>query len=169
MLRAYVRLLCFAAGLLAGIQVPGFIQQYQVVVDAHLAEARRALAPFAAIAGRHFGGDLDRLIAHYRANPDVVIGETGAGVAGLAARVVHLEGERAALSGPWYRSAWHVAARGDRELLRETAAGYDYRVPLQPAAIAWGLGVGRLLALLAESAVALAAVGTGRRTTPRRA
>ena len=51
---------------------------HQVVVDAHLAEARRALAPFAAIAGRHFGGDLDRLIAHYRANPDAVIGETGA-------------------------------------------------------------------------------------------
>lgn len=168
MLRAYVRLLCFAAGLLAGVQVPGFIEQYQVVVNAHLAEARRALAPFAAIAGRHYGGDLDRLIAHYRAQPDAVIGETGAGVAALAARVAHLEAERAALSGPWYRSAWHVAAGGDRELLRETAAGYDYRVPLQPAAVAWGLGSGLLLALLAESLAALAAAGL-RRGAPRRA
>lgn len=169
MLRAYVRLLCFAAGLLAGVQVPGFIQQYEVVVSAHLAEARRALEPFAAIAGRHFGGDLAGLIAHYQANPDAVIGETGDGVAALAARVAHLEAERAVLSGPWYRSAWHVAAGGDRELLRETAAGYDYRVPLQPAAVAWGLAVGLLLALLAESVAALASAGLRRGSAPRRA
>lgn len=169
MLRAYVRLLCFAAGLLAGVQVPGFIQQYEVVVSAHLAEARRALEPFAAIAERHFNADLADLIAHYQANPDAVIGETGDGVAALAARVAHLEAERAALSGPWYRSAWHVGAGGDRELLRETAAGYNYRVPLQPTAIAWGLGIGLLLALLAESVVALATLSLRRGSTSRRA
>ncbi len=169
MLRAYVRLLCFAAGLLAGVQVPGFVRHYEVVVNAHLAEARRALAPFAGIAARHFGGDLDRLIAHYVRNPDAVIGETGAGVASLAARVVHLEAERSALLGPWYQSVWHVVVRSDRELLRETTAGYDYQVPLQPSAIAWGLGTGLGLALLIESIAGLVGAGARRGAAPRRA
>jgi len=168
MLRAYVRLLCFAAGLLAGVQVPGFIQQYEVVVSAHLTEARRALGPFVEIAERHFGGDLAALTAHYQANPDAVMGETGAGVRGLAARVAHLEAEYTALSGPWYRTAWHVAAAGDRKLLRETAADYDYRVPLQPAAIGWGLGIGLSLSLAVEGLIAVLALA-GRRRAPQRA
>lgn len=164
MLRAQLRLLLFATGLLIGVQVPGFVHQYQVVVNAHLVEARRALEPFEAIAGRHFRGDLHALIAHYRINADRVIGETGDGVAALVARVAHLEAERAALAMPWYARTWHVAAAADRALLREAAAGYDYRVSLQPAAAAWGLGAGLLLSLLAD--LTLTAVARALRRKP---
>lgn len=168
MLRAYLRLLLFAAGLLAGVQVPGFVHQYQVVVLAHLAEARRALESFADIAARHFGGDLPSLIAHYRANADTAIRETGDGVAAMVRRVADLDAERAALSGPWQERAWHVATAADRVLLREAAAGYDHQVPLQPTAIGWGLGVGLSLALTVEGLIALLAL-TRRRRAPQRA
>jgi len=164
MLRAHLRLLLFAAGLLAGVQVPGFIRQYEVVVKAHLAEARRALEPFAAIARRHFGGDLDTLVERYRANPDPVVGATGDPVAALAARAAHLAAEAEALAGPWYARTWHVAVAADRELLAEAAAGYDYRVSLRPEVIAWGLGAGLLLSLLAD--LALAAVARAGRRKP---
>ena len=38
MLRSYLRLLLFACGLLAGVQVPGLMDQYGKRVDAHLRE-----------------------------------------------------------------------------------------------------------------------------------
>lgn len=168
MLRAYLRLLLFAAGLLAGVQVPGFVHQYQVVVLAHLAEARHALKSFEDIAARHFRGDLLSLIAHYRANADAAIRETGDGVAAMVHRVTRLDGERAALSRPWHERAWHVATAADRVLLREAAAGYDHQVPLQPAAIGWGLGLGLSLSLAVEGLIAVLALAW-RRRAPQRA
>ncbi|KAF1071934.1 MAG: hypothetical protein GAK45_00384 [Pseudomonas citronellolis] len=35
MLRSYIRLVLFTLGLLIGVQIPGFIKDYAVRVDAH--------------------------------------------------------------------------------------------------------------------------------------
>ena len=46
MLLSYLRLVLFAAGLLIGVQVPGFISDYAKRVEAHLIEAQTGLSGF---------------------------------------------------------------------------------------------------------------------------
>lgn len=41
MLRSYLRLVLFTAGLLIGVQIPGFISDYSKRVEAHLIEAQK--------------------------------------------------------------------------------------------------------------------------------
>jgi hypothetical protein len=46
MLRSYLRLILFTLGLLVGVQVPGFIEDYAKRVDAHRLEAEQGLKGF---------------------------------------------------------------------------------------------------------------------------
>ena len=60
MLLSYLRLVLFAAGLLIGVQVPGFINDYAKRVEAHLIEAQAGLSGFpehrqSILQGRHAG------------------------------------------------------------------------------------------------------------------
>jgi uncharacterized membrane protein len=50
MFRSYLRLVLFAFGLLVGVQVPGFITDYQQRADAHRNEALQSLQGFRATA-----------------------------------------------------------------------------------------------------------------------
>jgi len=70
MLLSYLRLVLFAAGLLIGVQVPGFINDYAKRVEAHLIEAQAGLSGFQNTANQFFKGDMQALDAHYRARDD---------------------------------------------------------------------------------------------------
>ncbi|MGQ7818276.1 DUF2937 family protein [Metapseudomonas furukawaii] len=161
MLRSYLRLILFTFGLLAGIQVPGFIEDYAQRVDAHRAEAEQGLSGFRETAQRFFKGDLVALVAHYRASTDPVMRSDADSIAHLVARAELMQREWQAMQGPWYRRAWHVLALADPGLRQETLAGYGYQVLLKPEAIAWGLSCGLLLAWLVESVVLLIGVAAG--------
>lgn len=171
MFRSYLRLVLFALGLLLGVQVPGFIDDYAKRVDAHRIEARQALQGFRDTARRFFDGDLDALVAHYRASPDPVMRSDADSVATLVARDALLEREWQAMQGPWYRRAWHLASAADPALLAETRAAYRYQVLLAPEAIAWALACGLFLALVVESVVSLIGLvlGGGLRRPARQA
>ncbi|MNE13432.1 hypothetical protein D3C76_291720 [compost metagenome] len=153
MLRSYLRLVLFALGLLVGVQVPGLINDYGQRVEAHLSEARQGLKGFNDTAVRFFNGDLQALVAHYRASEDPVFRSDADSISGLLGRNRLLEAEWQALQGPWYARAWHVIAAADPQLREETLKGYSYQIFLQPQAIAWGLACALLLAWLLESLV----------------
>ncbi|MBF7143559.1 MULTISPECIES: DUF2937 family protein [Pseudomonas] len=150
MLRSYLRLILFAVGLLVGVQVPGVINDYTQRVQAHLIEAQRALEGFNETARKFFNGDLQALVQHYQSSEDPVFRSDAQSVAGLVNREVALEQEWQALQGHWYERAWHVATAADRQIRDETLSNYDYRVPLSPEAIAWGIVVALLLAAAVE-------------------
>ncbi|EIK51664.1 hypothetical protein YO5_13123 [Stutzerimonas stutzeri TS44] len=151
MLRSYLRLLLFAFGLLVGVQVPGFIDAYAQRVEAHRQEAQRGLQGFRDTAQRFFDGDLNALVEHYRASDDAVIQSDARSLEALVQRMRLLDREWQAMQQPWFVRSWHVLLGADRELRRETLAGYRYQVLLAPEAIAWGLGCALLLAWLVES------------------
>ncbi|WP_375738908.1 DUF2937 family protein [Pseudomonas boanensis] len=151
MFRSYLRLILFTFGLLVGVQVPGFIDDYAKRVEAHRLEAEQGLKGFRATAKRFFKGDLDALVAHYRVSDDPVMRSDAQSVSSLVSRAQLLEREWRAMQGPWYLRAWHVVLGADPELRKETLAAYNYQVLLAPEAIAWGLGAGLLLAWLVES------------------
>ncbi|WP_263260812.1 DUF2937 family protein [Pseudomonas sp. RIT-PI-S] len=150
MLRSYLRLILFALGLLVGVQVPGVINDYTQRVQAHLLEAQKALEGFSETAQKFFNGDLQALVQHYQSSDDPVFRSDAQSVAALVAREQALEREWQALQGRWYERAWHVASAADRQIRQETLDSYDYRVPLAPDAIAWGISVALLLAAAIE-------------------
>lgn len=161
MLRAYLRLVLFALGLLAGVQVPGFVDQYAKRVSAHYIEATKSIAGFQRTANQYFGGSIDALIAHHEASSDSVFKDEARDVAALYARLKNLTVEFDAMNRPLLSRFMHVAFRPDQEILGETIAAYSYTVPLNEEAILCGLVAGLLLALLVES-VLLGMVRFGR-------
>lgn len=165
MLRSYLRLVLFTLGLLVGVQVPGVITDYSQRVEAHRLEARESLKGFNETAQRFFNGDLQALVAYYRASEDPVFRSDAESINNVLSRNQLLEREWQALQGPWYARAWHVLSAADPQLRDETLNGYSYQVLLAPAAIAWGLAGALVLSALVESVlVGLAWVaGFGRR------
>ncbi len=164
MFRSYLRLALFALGLLVGVQVPGFIDDYGKRVEAHRLESQQGLKGFQETARRFFKGDLVALVGHYQASNDPVMRSDAQSVATLVERSAFLEREALAMQGPWYGQVWHLASAADRELVEETFAAYRYQVLLAPEAIAWGIACAMLLAWLLESLALLVGMllGVGR-------
>lgn len=150
MFRSYLRLVLFAVGLLVGVQVPGFINDYSQRIEAHWKESEVSLAGFRQTANQFFKGDLDALVAHYRASTDPVFASDANSLTALLVRSRLLDAEWQAMTGPWYIRASHVAFGANPELFKETWDGYRYQVLLAPEAIAWGICCALLLALVVE-------------------
>ena len=155
MFRSYLRLLLFTFGLLAGVQVPGLIDSYTQRVEAHLLESRQALKGFQQTAERFFNGDLQALVRHYRTSNDPVFNSDANSIESLLLRNRVLEREWQNLQGPWTSRTWHVLVTPDPQLRDETLKGYTYQVLLVPEAMAWGIGLGLVLALVIESLLLL--------------
>jgi hypothetical protein len=149
-LRAYLRLVLFALGLLVGVQAPGFVDQYSKRVSAHYIEVTKNFAGFQRTADQYFGGSVDALIAHHEASPDAVFKDEAKSVAAMSARLKALGLELDAMDQPLPRRIYHVAFHPDQEILKETVAEYSYTVPLNLEAVLCGLTAALLLALLVE-------------------
>jgi hypothetical protein len=147
----YLRLILFAVGLLAGVQVPGFIDQYVKRVSAHQIEVATDFRGFQDTADRYFGGSVEALIAHHAASADLPFQQEGQAIRAMYERLTALTAELAALRGTLIARIVHVALSPNREILAETRAAYAYTVPLDPAAILCGVIAGVLLALCVEA------------------
>ena len=154
MIANYLRLVVFSIGLLIGIQIPSFIDQYAKRVSAHQAEVARNFAGFEGTAKEHFGGSVEALIAHHLASADLVFKDEAKSIREMYARLTALTAELAAMRGPLIKQILHVVFRPNEEILGETWAEYTYTVPLNSAAIITGAAIGTLLAMLIEGAYA---------------
>lgn len=151
MLRAYLRLVLFALGLLVGVQAPGFVDQYSKRVSAHYIEVTKNFAGFQRTANLYFGGSVDALIAHHESSPDAVFKDEAKSVAAMYARLKSLAIELDAMRQSLPSRIFHVAFHPDEEILKETIAAYSYAVPLNLEAVSCGLIAALSLALLTES------------------
>ncbi len=150
MFRGYIRLIIFAAGLLIGIQVPNFTDQYHKRVDAHLTEAKFNISGFKKTANKYFKGNVADLIKYYEASSDPVFQADAKSVKSIYFRVKMLLKELVALNQTWYSKAYHVFCHSNEAIFNETLAQYSYTVPLNQIAIAWGIGFGFFMSLLIE-------------------
>jgi hypothetical protein len=168
MLRSYLRLVLFTAGLLCGVQIPGFVSDYGKRVEAHLIEAQQSFKGYTATAQQFFKGDVQALIQHYRSSDDPVFRSDADTIANLMQRTQILDREWLAMQGPWYAKAWHVAVFADDDIRRETYSGYTWQVLMSPDVIAWGIVSALVLALVIESVFLLLGwvVNGGRRRKP---
>lgn len=145
MLLSYLRLVLFAAGLLVGVQVPGFISDYAKRVEAHLIESQNSLRGFQGTAQQFFKGDLNALVAHYRASEDTVFRSDAESLSGLLQRQLALDKQYQAMQGPWYIRLLQVALAADPQIRKETWDGYSYQILLTPEAMIWGMSGAMLL------------------------
>jgi hypothetical protein len=148
-----VVLACIA--LLAGLQVPNFVDQYQKRLDAHLREVIVNLQPFQEIANKYFGGDMNKLIELHRASAENPFQEEGAAIEKMVARKLRFETEMAALNVSLPLKALHVLLHGDSEMLGETKTQYSYAVPMSEEALVFGISLTVAFLLLAELLFAL--------------
>ena len=124
--RAYGRLVLFAVGLLLGIQVPSFMDQYQQRIDAHFREVSINITGFQDTADRLFNGDLESLIAYYRKSNDEVFQRDAASIRLIVDRYNQITAEQTALQGNMAALAWHIAFVSDREFFNEAMEQYSY-------------------------------------------
>ncbi len=164
MLAGYLRLIVFAVGLLVGVQLPEFVDQYVKRVGAHQSEAAKDFSGFQQTADKYFGGDVQALIAHHADSPDAAFKDEAADIRTLYDRLTALTAELAALRGSFPSQLFHVLFRADAEILAETRAAYSYSVPLRPAAVVCGVVLGACAAVVIESLL----VGILRLLRPRR-
>jgi len=145
MLLSYLRLVLFAAGLLIGVQVPGFINDYAKRVEAHLIEAQTGLRGFQGTAEQFFKGDIQALVAHYRASEDPVFRSDADSLSTLLNRQLALDKQFQAMQGPWYIRFLQVVLAADPDIRKETWNGYSYQILLTPQAMIWGISGALLL------------------------
>ena len=147
LLKTYSRLLIFAIGLLLGIQVPNFVDQYERRIDAHYQEVSANISGFQTTADLLFSGDLEALIAYYQRSNDAVFESDAHSIRNIVDRYNRISSERAALSGSGLAAAMHILLYADDEFIDETFTQYGYTVPLNLTAIEWGLALALLLTI----------------------
>ncbi|MBI3907599.1 MAG: DUF2937 family protein [Pseudomonas fluorescens] len=145
MLLSYLRLVLFAAGLLIGVQVSGFISDYAKRVEAHLIEAQAGLSGFQNTANQFFKGDMQALVAHYRASEDPIFRSDADSLSNLLTRQLALDKQFQAMQGPWYIRFLQVVLAADPDIRKETWNGYSYQILLTPEAMVWGMSGALLL------------------------
>jgi len=135
----------FAAGLLVGVQVPGFVNDYAKRVEAHLIEAQASLSGFQGTANQFFKGDMQALVAHYRASEDPIFRSDADSLSNLLTRQLALDKQFQAMQGPWYIRFLQVVLAADPDIRKETWNGYSYQILLTPEAMIWGMSGALLL------------------------
>jgi hypothetical protein len=135
LLKTYSRLLIFAGGLLLGIQVPNFVDQYERRIDAHYLEVNANISGFQSTADLLFSGDMEALIAYYADSNDLVFESDAQSIRSIVDRYDRISNEREALSGNIFAASMHVILNADNEFMDETFEQYGYTISLNLLAI----------------------------------
>lgn len=162
----YIRLILFAFGLLLGIQVPSFIDQYTKRVDAHLIEAQQSLSGFQQTADRYFSGSVEKLIAHYKVSDDPVFRDDADSIQSIYLRVQLLSNELTQLQRHSFIAAYHSLFNHQKALMEETLAQYSYVILLSPGALLWGICLALVFAMMIETMLRLIIRMIGKSISP---
>lgn len=150
LLKTSTRLLIFGGGLLLGIQVPAFVEQYSQRVDAHFLEVSANISGFQRTADDLFAGDLRALVEYYRDSNDFVFNSDANSLENVVDRYYRIQAEQEAMQADYVEAALHVIFDADEELFAETLDRYGYTVPLNSLALQWGLAAAVFIILMLE-------------------
>jgi len=150
LLKEYTIRLVFTAGILFGVQVPNFIDQYTQKVSAHYLEAAENFSGFQATADKFHGGSVKALIERHETSDDPVFQSEASPIKEIHSRIQAFSSELKALNTNLFSKIFHVAFKSDRAVLKETVSEYSATVPLNTDAIICGLGLGMVSALLCD-------------------
>jgi len=151
----YMRLILFVCGVLLGVQVPGFVDQYGQRLQAHATEAKLSLGEFQRDADRFFAGDLNKLIGHYRQNADEVVKAGGESIEVIYQRYLLLDGALQRFNQSAYSGFQQVAFEPLVDIRTEVWQDFTHTIMLDGRAIAIGLLLGFFISILSELCLVL--------------
>lgn len=146
----YLRLALFVGSVLIGVQVPSFVDQYGQRLESHTIESNRGLQDFQKDADTYFDGDLQRLIAHYQANPDKIINDGGRNILGLYERNQQLKNALEAFSASRLSPYIQTLLSPVPEIRSKAIESYDFTIALNQDAIIAGLLTGLVIGFSLE-------------------
>ncbi|GHA12039.1 hypothetical protein GCM10008090_22340 [Arenicella chitinivorans] len=146
----YIRLVLFVGGVLLGIQVPGFVDQYGQRLQAHTVESERSLSDFQKDADRYFDGSIEKLVSHYQNNPDKVVQQGGGNIGKLYQRQQYLQSAYQAFTASWWSPYVQTLFNPVVDIRAQAVESYDFSVMLNSHAIVTGLIVGLSLGVILE-------------------
>lgn len=147
---SYLRIVLFLGGLLVGIQVPGFVDQYGKSLRSHFVESEANMSEFKDDAEKYFGGDMDKLIAHYKKDKDPVFTSGGESIDSIYQRNRELKKALADFNSGTISAYFQVFFTPVKEIKGEVWKNYSYSIRLDTGAISVGLVSGLLIAVVAE-------------------
>ncbi len=151
----YFLIIIACAAMLAGIQLPNLVDQYEKRIDAHLREVAINLKPYQDIADKYFGGSLEKLIELHRKSEVKAFQEEGLAIADMVKRKARFQADLAALQVSLPMKIMNILLDGDREMIDETLQQYTYAVPLNQDALLTGAALAAIMLLLVELLFAL--------------
>lgn len=146
----YLRLILFLAGILAGIQIPNFMDAYHKSLIAHFNESDKSLNPFKQDADKYFNGNLKALIIHYKSNKDPVFTEGGKSIEFIYQRNILLKKALLNFNKSFLSGFIHVFIKPVEDIKKEVIKNYSYGVKLDKKSIISGLVSGTFLAGIPE-------------------
>ena len=146
----YISLVIFTAGLMLGVQLPNFVDQYVKRVDASLQEAQRHITEYRNIAQRYGLGSIEALIEKHENSSDLTFQAEAVPLKNNYMREKQLQTEMQSLHGSFWSQGLHLIVSGDREIITETYYNYSANVPLNSNAAICGLSAGLLLSFILE-------------------
>jgi Protein of unknown function (DUF2937) len=150
-LLSYLRIFLFLGGTLVGIQVPFFVDQYGKSLESHYLESQRSISEFQDDANKHFHGSIEALITHYKNSGDAVFKDGGASIQAIYNRYLVLKESLAKFKSNAWSAFSQALFSPVADVSEEVRKHYSYAVKLDPAAVAFGLCSGLLLAAVIES------------------
>ncbi|WP_166372048.1 DUF2937 family protein [Psychromonas sp. SA13A] len=149
-IKRYSLQLVFTISLLLGLQLPNFLQQYELRLQGHFAEAKMQLGKFQSLADQYFQGDLQALIAQHKSSDVRVFKDEALLIESHYLRVQQLQQQIDILDQPiWYR-LWSLSQQIKQPIVKEAWFGYQANIILNQQAILVGVVVAVLMMLCLE-------------------
>jgi hypothetical protein len=150
LLRRYCLKLVFALTLLLGLQIPNFLQQYEIRLDGHYIEAKNHLLEYQRVADRHFAGDLQALVTKHLNSDEKFVQDEAFVIKNLFNRFNELQAQKDRLNAPLLERLLFLAGQLKSPLFRETQNSYNAEIVLNKNAISVGLVFALICSLLLE-------------------
>ena len=154
-IKRYSLQLVFTISLLLGLQLPNFLQQYELRLQGHFAEAKMQLGKFQSLADQYFQGDLQALMAQHKSSDVRVFQDEALLIESHYLRVQQLQQQIDILDQPiWYR-LWSLSQQLNQPIAKETWFGYQANIILNQQAILVGVVVAVWMMLCLEMLLGL--------------
>lgn len=167
LLSRFFLLLMASGALLLGIQVPGFVDQYEKRVDAHFIEVSTNLKSFQDIADRFHGGSIEALIEKHERSTDKTFHAEGDAIRKMHDRFLRFQNEKIQLQASLPNQLLWIAKGADRELLLETRQNYSFGILLNREALIAGFSCMIAVVILLELLASLFRLREPARLRPR--
>lgn len=158
-IKRYSLQVVFTLSLLLGLQIPNFLQQYEMRLQGHFAEAQLQLAQFQALADAYFDGDLQALIRKHKGSQVPLFRDEALVIEQSYLRVQMLQQKIDNIEQPIWKRVGAVSQEVTQPIFKESWAGYQANIVLNQQAIIVGLTVAVSLMLLLELMLYILKVG----------